>query len=35
MQKEINDYINYVYIEKRLSNNTKNAYLSDLNEFNE
>lgn len=33
MNKEINDYINYVYIEKKLSTNTKDAYLRDLNEF--
>ena len=33
MNKEINDYINYVYIEKKLSTNTKDAYLSDLNDF--
>ncbi|MEG2351497.1 MAG: site-specific tyrosine recombinase XerD [Bacilli bacterium] len=30
----INDYINYVYIEKKLSLNTKNAYYSDLVKFN-
>ena len=30
MKDEINDYINYVYIEKKLSNNTKDAYLNDL-----
>ncbi len=33
MKDEINDYINYIYIEKKLSNNTKDAYLSDLTEF--
>ena len=33
MNKEINDYINYIYIEKKLSNNTKDAYLRDLAEF--
>lgn len=33
MNKEINDYINYIYIEKKLSANTKDAYLRDLNEF--
>ena len=29
----INDYINYVYIEKKLSNNTKDAYYKDLISF--
>ena len=33
MIKDIEDYINYVYIEKKLSYNTKDAYLSDLKEF--
>lgn len=33
MKEEINDYINYIYIEKKLSNNTKDAYLNDLTEF--
>lgn len=33
MKDEINDYINYVYIEKKLSNNTKDAYLNDLISF--
>lgn len=35
MQQHILDYINYIYIEKKLSNNTKEAYLKDLNEFKE
>ena len=34
MVNEINDYINYVYIEKKLSNNTKDAYEKDLIDFN-
>ena len=34
MENEINDYINYVFIEKKLSTNTKDAYFSDLIEFN-
>lgn len=33
MKDEIDDYINYVYIEKKLSDNTKDAYLSDLMSF--
>ena len=33
MIEDIEDYINYVYIEKKLSSNTKDAYLSDLKEF--
>lgn len=33
MKDEIDDYINYVYIEKKLSNNTKEAYLTDLLSF--
>ena len=33
MIEDIEDYINYVYIEKKLSCNTKDAYLSDLKEF--
>lgn len=35
MENEINDYINYVFIEKKLSTNTKDAYFSDLIEFND
>ena len=31
----INDYINYIYIEKKLSKNTKDAYFKDLISFNE
>lgn len=34
MKEYIDEYINYVFIEKKLSNNTKNAYRSDLEEFN-
>lgn len=34
MKEDINDYINYVFIEKKLSKNTKEAYFSDLNSFN-
>ena len=34
MINEINDYINYVYIEKKLSYNTKEAYENDLLYFN-
>ena len=30
----INDYINYIYIEKKLSINTKDAYKNDLDDFN-
>ena len=33
MITEINDYIKYIYIEKKLSDNTKDAYERDLNEF--
>ena len=33
MNKEINDYINYIYIEKKLSNNTKESYERDLYDF--
>ena len=33
MENEINDYINYVYIEKKLSDNTKEAYYKDLISF--
>lgn len=35
MKDLIEDYINYVYIEKKLSDNTKAAYLSDLLSFDE
>ena len=35
MKDNIYDYINYVFIEKKLSNNTKDAYLKDLLLFNE
>jgi len=35
MESEINDYINYVFIEKKLSINTKDAYYKDLIEFND
>ena len=35
MKKEIENYINYVYIEKKLSNNTKLAYEKDLISFND
>ncbi len=34
MEREIIEYINYVYIEKKLSNNTKEAYEKDLRFFN-
>ena len=33
MKEYIDEYINYVYIEKKLSKNTKEAYLNDLEEF--
>ena len=33
MNEKIKDYINYIYIEKKLSNNTKDAYERDLIEF--
>ena len=33
MDKEIKDYINFVFIEKKLSENTKYAYETDLNDF--
>lgn len=33
MIDDINDYINYVFIEKKLSSNTKDAYLNDLLHF--
>lgn len=33
MINDIEEYINYVYIEKKLSNNTKDAYETDLKEF--
>ena len=33
MKNYIEDYINYVFIEKKLSNNTKDAYQKDLNDF--
>ena len=33
MKKEIENYINFVYIEKKLSDNTKKAYENDLNYF--
>lgn len=35
MIDEIKDYINYVYIEKKLSDNTKSAYEKDLKVFSE
>lgn len=35
MKNDIEEYINYVYIEKKLSNNTKDAYLKDLIIFND
>lgn len=35
MIDDINDYINYIYIEKKLSNNTKEAYLNDLLSFDD
>jgi len=35
MRDAINDYINFIYIEKKLSDNTKEAYLKDLTAFNE
>ena len=35
MENEINAYINYVFIAKKLSTNTKDAYFSDLIEFND
>lgn len=35
MKDEIKDYIDYVYIEKKLSDNTKSAYERDLIEFND
>lgn len=34
MIDDIDDYINYVFIEKKLSSNTKDAYLNDLLHFN-
>lgn len=34
MKDLINEYINYIYIEKKLSSNTKDAYKRDLLEFN-
>lgn len=34
MNNYINDYINYIFIERKLSKNTKNAYRSDLEDFN-
>lgn len=34
MNYEINDYINYITIEKKLSNNTKESYQSDLEQYN-
>ena len=33
MKNYIDDYINYIFIEKKLSNNTKYAYQNDLNDF--
>lgn len=33
MKDKIDEYINYVYIEKKLSSNTKDAYLNDLIDF--
>lgn len=33
MKALITDYINYIYIEKKLSNNTKQAYQRDLNKW--
>lgn len=33
MKDKIDEYINYVYIEKKLSSNTKDAYLNDLTCF--
>lgn len=33
MRDDITDYINYVFIEKKLSKNTKDAYLRDLTAF--
>lgn len=33
MDYEIEEYINYIYIEKKLSDNTKDAYQRDLNNF--
>ena len=35
MKEDIQSYINYVYIEKKLSDNTKNAYETDLFDFSE
>ncbi len=35
MKEDIRSYINYVYIEKKLSDNTKNAYETDLFDFSE
>ena len=35
MKELIYDYVNYIYIEKKLSDNTKEAYLTDLLSFNE
>lgn len=35
MNKNIEDYINYIYIEKKLSYNTKEAYQKDLTSFSE
>ena len=33
MKDEIREYINYIFIEKKLSDNTKDAYLNDLTEL--
>lgn len=33
MKTHVDDYINYVFIEKKLSNNTKDAYQNDLYDF--
>ena len=35
MKKEIDEYLSFVLIEKKLSVNTKDAYGSDLNFFSE
>ena len=33
MKEEIKEYINYIFIEKKLSDNTKDAYSNDLTEL--
>ncbi len=33
MKKDLNDYLNYIFIEKKLSENTKKAYKRDLEDY--